>query len=465
MSEFLLWESLGEIPDAFFVDALPPSWRQSGGVSPARRRWAAISEFFLDNGWVAAVLSVTVALGLIAGIASAGRIGTHNPAGTRPPTQVTANDPAVSDAESVSESDAESISESDTVVDSETIPASESDIPYEPAPPLEEMLELWHTGIDFQSDTMGTGIFDGYLHTAYLVSLRTEEALTIRREPLTVEKLQALAEGGHLSDYTAVRASDIYMGALSAYLTGELLSTTIYDEAFTLMEGVSVNDLGAGVYYVVCEFKSTGVFNWESSMDYEGSTIHSMPFCLRIHSEPVTETETYPVMDSAPPIDEMLTECSGIEFTSDFMASSTDMGYLQSADLVLASDPREPLGIWRENITSEQLRALAEGLYFPTLDAADPESIRILPLESAGEVKLWHINIYDSSFNLLDTATISTLRPGKYYVVCELQTTGDFFINNRLYTGTAMYLVPFGLSLNQAVYDPPIEETETVGER
>ncbi len=67
-----LLESLGGVSDRHVLDALPPSW-QSGAAPTKRTTGSRLAEFFLDNGWVAAIGSVVVALGVIIAIVMAGR--------------------------------------------------------------------------------------------------------------------------------------------------------------------------------------------------------------------------------------------------------------------------------------------------------------------------------------------------------------------------------------------------------
>ncbi len=74
MTDRQLWEALGGIPQEDILRAMPPSWKT--GEKPPRRAPRVVS-FFLDNGWVAAVLSVLVAASLIVAIVLAGR---ENPA-------------------------------------------------------------------------------------------------------------------------------------------------------------------------------------------------------------------------------------------------------------------------------------------------------------------------------------------------------------------------------------------------
>ncbi len=72
MSNQVVWESLGNISESYIMDAMPPSWHPTGaGEQPSKR--SRLSEFFLDSGWVAAVLSAVVAISVIVAIVLAGR--------------------------------------------------------------------------------------------------------------------------------------------------------------------------------------------------------------------------------------------------------------------------------------------------------------------------------------------------------------------------------------------------------
>ncbi len=74
MTKRSIWQHLGDIPESYVTDALPPSWQTAGVAAPPKpRRAARLAAFFLDNGWVAAVLSAVVAIGLIVAIVLAGR--------------------------------------------------------------------------------------------------------------------------------------------------------------------------------------------------------------------------------------------------------------------------------------------------------------------------------------------------------------------------------------------------------
>ncbi len=73
MTKPSLWQHLTDIPDAYILDALPPAWAADAPVEPKERRGSRVASFFLDNGWVAAVLSALVAVGLIVAIVLAGR--------------------------------------------------------------------------------------------------------------------------------------------------------------------------------------------------------------------------------------------------------------------------------------------------------------------------------------------------------------------------------------------------------
>ncbi len=66
-----LYDALGGVSDRHVSDAFPPSWRtETVADKPSRSH---VWEFFLDNGWVAAVLSAVVAVGVIVAIVLAGR--------------------------------------------------------------------------------------------------------------------------------------------------------------------------------------------------------------------------------------------------------------------------------------------------------------------------------------------------------------------------------------------------------
>ncbi len=69
-----LYDALGGISDRHVMDALPPSWAGGAPAAPrARRTSSGLVSFFLDNGWVAAVLSAVVAISVIVAIVLAGR--------------------------------------------------------------------------------------------------------------------------------------------------------------------------------------------------------------------------------------------------------------------------------------------------------------------------------------------------------------------------------------------------------
>ncbi len=98
MSQPIIWEGLGGVSEAYIMDAMPPSWQASAsGATPPPRKRTRVAEFFLDNGWVAAVLSAVVAVAVIVAIVLAGR-----------------GEPIVPPVESLPESDTERATESET---------------------------------------------------------------------------------------------------------------------------------------------------------------------------------------------------------------------------------------------------------------------------------------------------------------------------------------------------------------
>ncbi len=75
-----VWESLGSISEMYIEDAIPPSWKDSSArPHAADKKSFRVLEFFLDNGWVAAVLSTVVAVSLIVALVLAGRGGPDEP--------------------------------------------------------------------------------------------------------------------------------------------------------------------------------------------------------------------------------------------------------------------------------------------------------------------------------------------------------------------------------------------------
>ncbi len=90
MTKPSIWVCLGNIPETYVADAMPPSWREgTPGMLPAgKRRSSRVLSFFLDNGWVAAILSAVVAIGIIVAIVRAGRgEGPVPPVGTVPESE------------------------------------------------------------------------------------------------------------------------------------------------------------------------------------------------------------------------------------------------------------------------------------------------------------------------------------------------------------------------------------------
>ncbi len=85
MTNEQLWNAFDALPDRQILESLPPSWRPDAPAAPTPRRASRVLSFFLDNGWVAAVLSAVVAVSLIVAIVLAGRGSPDIPVGTESP--------------------------------------------------------------------------------------------------------------------------------------------------------------------------------------------------------------------------------------------------------------------------------------------------------------------------------------------------------------------------------------------
>ncbi len=146
MNEFAFQNAMNRLPDDILLDALPPSWRPNGGSVPEEKS-SAISRFF-SSGWVAACLSVVVAVGVIAAIVLAGRGGADDPA---------IDPPAGTNGESVSDS---LLAETD----GETEPAGpgpDSTDPYHH--PLNSIVRM-----EVVADGVSTSLKWGHIYDAYL---------------------------------------------------------------------------------------------------------------------------------------------------------------------------------------------------------------------------------------------------------------------------------------------------------
>ncbi len=143
MTNQQLWNAIGALPDDDILDALPPSWAPDARAAAAPRRASRVLGFFLDNGWVAAVASVVVAVAVIVAIVLAGQgdpplppVGTNAPESE---TESLAESVTETHPESLPESLPESVtdteSESETVPERETTPETRDEPPPETEPP------------------------------------------------------------------------------------------------------------------------------------------------------------------------------------------------------------------------------------------------------------------------------------------------------------------------------------------
>ncbi len=114
MTNEQLLRALEVLPDSIILDALPPSWDPDATPAPRPKRASRLAGFFLDNGWVAAVLSAVVAIGVIVAIVLAGR-----GEGPVPPTGGTVDSES---AESNIDNTPETESTTNTLIDEEGIP-------------------------------------------------------------------------------------------------------------------------------------------------------------------------------------------------------------------------------------------------------------------------------------------------------------------------------------------------------
>ncbi len=122
MKKPTIWNCLGNIPETYIADALPPSWRggASGAIIPPKRsRLRETLGSIFDSGWTAAILSAVVAGSLIAAIVIGGR-GDHGiPVGGTTPNgeSVTAHEwetpPPVPESETTAVAESETAAASD----------------------------------------------------------------------------------------------------------------------------------------------------------------------------------------------------------------------------------------------------------------------------------------------------------------------------------------------------------------
>ncbi len=81
-----IFSLMSDIDPRLLAEAVPPSWVMADSSAPRREKRNYFA--WLDSGWVAAILSTVVAIGVLVAIVMAGRMGTGDPVGgTRPDTE------------------------------------------------------------------------------------------------------------------------------------------------------------------------------------------------------------------------------------------------------------------------------------------------------------------------------------------------------------------------------------------
>ncbi len=145
-----IWECLGNIPEDYVADAMPPSWRTDPASAPRPTgRGHDILHTILHSGWTAAILSVVVAFGVIVAIVRAGReeptkppVGTNGESVTSderdtPPVVTETATPAVAESETAEETTAAT---DERVTDAVTEPPADETAPIETNPTVPETI-------------------------------------------------------------------------------------------------------------------------------------------------------------------------------------------------------------------------------------------------------------------------------------------------------------------------------------
>ncbi len=331
MNESTLWESLGQIPESYVMDAMPPSWRGRRSIPRKRPASLHLAELFLDNGWVAAVLSTVAAVSLILALIMAGRGDRGTPAGSRPPEsgRVTVSAPEFL----LPETPTETLTE----FDSEPLTETETAFPYDPSPSLEKLL-IPFSGIVLAYGTDDVILDKGYLQNADGIQPESGSPIHIGREPLSVEQLRALAEELYLPDIWVNESESIALTPAPTANGTSIVTVAIYDQAYRLLDTHNLCTLEAGRYYVILQMESNGIHDL-GTLTCNGYALYGIPFALHVYDEGDIEIETRPPSEE----EEETVSPTDAPYRLEYTRTDTSDGYV--AHIRINPDCREPFDV------------------------------------------------------------------------------------------------------------------------
>ncbi len=464
MKELSIWTHLGELPESYVLDALPPSWRSSGAPAPEKKP-SGFSRF-MSSGWVAACLSAVVAVGVIVAIVLAGRGGDEKPPVLGTVESVESEESAREESEELLLPDSGSEGSSE----SETAPETEP----ETVPELTDLSAITVTAVGKSAVLIpgdlnsGTYYDESGLPVEMTPSDRTRDDRILSGDLPTV----VMPQGTDLEWFYFRDEDWIYSVGTAVYLYD---STT--DERPVRFRK-EIPELVQGTYFVCFSMRARGPagknnrrdtyeYDYTFRLVVDDSAVETVPETTP-DGAPATETEPFYDAPRPDPERQLLNSTCNIVINFSDASVQLSRAYIYDGKLTVSSGPS---GVTSTDhvcaatgapIDGSYLRALSEDPFLPTVCTKDPASFKHVITAGSWRPTSNSYVVYNAHFQRIG-AQVRELPEGVYYVVMYSQTNGG---THRIggwtlkASGVVRYNIPFRLVVGDVDFTPPTYPAE-----